>query len=308
MIHIKTKQIIQNKHTAVTVGKFDGVHLGHRQLINEVTNAATAQSISSVVFSFSQPPSVFFKKIGHSTILTSQEKAYIINDLGVDIFIEYPFDELAYMLPEDFVSEVLIKHLRAKLIVVGEDFKFGRNQQGDCRLLARVASEKGVDVKILPHCMMDGEKVSSSRIRKYIMNNDFANAEAYMGRPYFISGTVSHGKKLGRAVIGYPTANIIPQANKLICENGVYATKAKIGGAFFNSVTSIGFNPTVKGEQKTVETYIFDFDKNIYGEEIAVFFYKRLREETKFGSIDELIAQIGKDVEAAGAFFEKEQS
>ncbi len=306
MTHITTDKIelCQNKGTAVTLGNFDGIHLGHIKLIDTVKKDAADNCYQSVVFSFFPHPISIFKNNTFQTIQTSEEKAFILDKMGVDYFIEYPFDfEVAKIEPEFFISEILIKKLNCKELVVGEDYHFGKSQKGNKELLLKLSKELGFEVKIIPHLMVGPEKISSSFVRQLILEKNFTLAEELLGRPYFILGNVKTGKKIGRS-IGIPTVNISVPEYKLLPPNGVYCTKLLHDNILYNAITNVGTNPTVDGKSKTVESYIFDFDKTIYGEEIKLDFYKWVRHEKKFENLEALKEQISSDVQFGVNFFQ----
>ncbi len=296
MIHIKNGNIKQNDNTAIMLGNFDGLHLGHQMLANSLLCYAKENNFKSVCFSFFPHPKAFFAKDIFYTIQTSSEKSYLLEQFGIDIFIEYPFDQnLSQMQPEYFVSEILKKQLNCKAIFVGEGYKFGNSQKGDNQILQKLGEKYGIKIVIIPHVYAGEDKVSSSTVRNLIMQNNFLEAEKLMSRPYFVMGTVAEGKQFGRT-IGFPTVNVIPEGYKLLPQNGVYVTKTHYNGRIFNSITNVGINPTVAICKKRVETYIYDFSEIIYGKEIVVYFYKWLRNETKFDTFEQLKEQIKQDV------------
>ncbi len=301
---IKSKDIEEDRFTAVTLGNFDGIHLGHQELISTVKEYAKKYSLKSIVFSFYPHPKSFFNIEKFYTIFSPYEKEKIIEDFGVDELVLYPFSrDFANMKPEDFAN-FIFDSIKCKVLVVGEDYCFGKNRLGNFNLLKSIGDSKGANVIKIPSVKYNDIRVSSTNIRNCIKNRNFNSVIKLLGKPYFLIGTVVEGKKIGRK-IHFPTANIIPPENKLLPPDGVYITKTLYNGVFYKSVTNIGENPTVDGECRTVETYIFDFDKKLYDEEIIVCFYGFIRNEQKFLSVDELKKQIKKDKDIAEKFFEK---
>ncbi|KXL52543.1 riboflavin biosynthesis protein RibF [Anaerotignum neopropionicum] len=304
MEHIAGTHIEQNQPTAVTLGNFDGLHLGHRALIQLTKQFAQDEGLKSVVFTFSPHPMlVFGKKENFALIMAPSEKKFTMERMGVDAYIEYPFDqEFAAMSAEDFAIKLIFEKLQCRVLIVGENYHFGANRSGDYAMLQRLGEERGVKVIAVPSVLFEGERVSSSRIRKCLIQKDLEDANCMLTEPYFILGTVSEGKKLGRT-IGFPTVNIIAHPLKLFPPNGVYATKTLYHGRFYYGVTNIGINPTVNGTQKIVETYLLDFNQDVYGETLQTFFYKFLRCERKFPGVEELRQQIQINAEQAKEYF-----
>ncbi len=308
MKHITDTHIEQNQPTAVTLGNFDGLHLGHRALIKLTKQFAQEEELKSVVFTFSPHPMlVFGKKDNFALIMAPSEKKFTMERMGIDIYIEYPFDqEFAAMSAEDFAIKLIFEKLQCRVLIVGENYHFGANRSGDYAMLQRLGEARGVKVIAVPSVLFEEERVSSSRIRKCLLQKDLDEANSMLTEPYFILGTVSEGKKLGRT-IGFPTVNIIAHPLKLFPPNGVYATKTLYKGKFYYGVTNIGINPTVNGTQKIVETYLLDFNENVYGEELQTFFYKFLRSERKFPSVEELRQQIQTNAEQAKEYFASQE-
>ena len=308
MEHITDTYIEQERPTAVTLGNFDGLHLGHRSLIKLTKQFAEEEGLKSVVFSFlPHPMLVFKKKEDFALIMAPSEKQHTIEQMGIDTYIEYPFDEeFASMSAEDFAIKLIFGKLRCRVLIVGENYRFGKGASGGYEMLQRLGEECGVKVIAVPSVLYEEERVSSSRIRRCLIEKDLEDANKMLTVPYFILGTVAEGKKLGRT-IGFPTVNIIAHPLKLFPPNGVYATKTLYEGKYYYGVTNIGKNPTVNGTKKIVETYLFDFDKTIYGETLQTFFYKFLRSEQKFSGVEELQQQIAINAEQAREYFASEE-
>lgn len=307
MKHITDRHIEQDCPTAVTLGNFDGLHLGHRALIKLTKEFAQDEGLKSVVFTFAPHPMlVFKKKEDFALIMAPSEKKYQMEQMGVDTYIEYPFDaEFAAMAPEDFAINLIFEKLRCRVLIVGENYHFGKGAAGDYEMLQRLGEERGIKVIAVPQVLFEEERVSSSRIRRCLIEKNLDEANRMLTVPYFILGTVKEGKKLGRT-IGFPTVNIEAHPLKLFPPNGVYATKTLYKGKYYYGVTNIGKNPTVNGTEKIVETYLLDFNETVYGETLQTFFYTFLRSEQKFPSVEELQKQIARNAEQARAYFASE--
>ncbi|MCQ4936953.1 MULTISPECIES: bifunctional riboflavin kinase/FAD synthetase [Anaerotignum] len=308
MEHITDTHIDQNQPTAVTLGNFDGLHLGHRALIKLTKQFAEEEGLKSVVFTFSPHPMlVFGKKDDFALIMAPSEKKFTMEQMGIDTYIEYPFDQtFAAMSAEDFAIKLIFERMQCRVLIVGENYHFGANRSGDYEMLQRLGEARGVKVIAVPSVLFEEERVSSSRIRKCLIQKDLEEANRMLTEPYFILGTVSEGKKLGRT-IGFPTINILAHPLKLFPPNGVYATKTLYKGKYYYGVTNIGINPTVNGTQKIVETYLLNFNENVYGETLQTFFYKFLRSERKFPGVEELRQQIKINAEQAAEYFASEE-
>lgn len=298
-----SENIQLSESTAVTLGNFDGVHIGHQKLINTVKEFSEKENLKSVVFSFYPHPVSVIKNTGKFyVILSPDEKKYVIKNMGADILIQYPFTkDFADMDSESFMK-LLYEKTKCKILVVGEDYSFGKNKMGTYDTLKYYGDYMGIKVIKIPSVNDEGIKVSSSRIRKCISDKNFDEANRLLNRPYFILGKIVEGKRLGRKM-GFPTINIIPPKDKLLPPDGVYLTKTAYGGKILNSITNVGKNPTVNDINRRIETYIFDFNSDIYGKEVRICFYKAIRDEIKFNSIEELKTQINSDKQKAIEMF-----
>ncbi len=287
------------KKTAVTLGNFDGFHMGHRRLIKEVT----ASGYRSVIFTFSPHPVSFFGGKGSfRTIFTDSEKISIAEGLEADVLVRCPFTrELADLSPYEFF-DLLIEKTDCRLLVTGDNYTFGKNKAGTPELLASLGEKKGIDVRIIPSVEYNGERVSSSAIREYISKGDIKKANLLLQTEYFISGNVVRGRHIGTDM-GFPTANISVSEQKLLPCDGVYAASAKIDGKTYPAVTNIGRNPTFHNLQRTVETHVLNCRQNLYGKDITVAFTERIRDEQRFDSKNELVLQIRRDIERAYDIF-----
>ncbi len=282
-------------NTALTLGKFDGIHKGHQKLLSKVR--AFAPFMKSVVFTFDVNPAIAVSK-GEGTILTTnEERKAVVERFGIDYLYECPFtDEIRNMEAADFVRKI-VEDLNVRYIAVGTDFGFGHNRQGDYRLLQNMAGQLGFKVEVVDKERYEGREISSTYIREVIAKGDMETAEKLLGYPYTVKGVVGYGRQLGRT-IGIPTTNIIPIKDKLLPPNGVYVSKVHIEGETHMGVTNIGVKPTVGDEnEKGAETFIFDFDKDVYGKNITIELHKFIRPEMRFDSIGDLKEQMEKDIE-----------
>ena len=279
----------------VALGSFDGLHIGHLSLINNVKELAKDNEGKSMVFTFkNHPRTVIMAENNLDLLMTNREKIDILLNENVDILALKTFDkEVMKMDPEEFIKW-LCNDYSIRGIVVGFNFRFGYKNLGDIDLLNELKEKYNYELYVMEPYIYEGDVVSSTRIRKEILNGNVAIANKMLSRPYTINGNVVHGKKLGRQ-IGFPTANINLTGDKLIPKVGVYYTNVEVNGKIYKGITSIGNNPTVNGKELTIETYILDFDKYIYDEEIKLYFIDRIRDEMKFSGIDELVCQLKKD-------------
>ncbi|MDR3239682.1 MAG: riboflavin biosynthesis protein RibF [Clostridiales bacterium] len=308
MVIINDKEFIQKKPAAVTIGKFEGLHLGHQKLIRAAREAAGRENFSTLVFSFAPHPLRILRDEAYASLFSDEEKAFLLAEMGVDVLLRYPFDHsFANIHPQQF-AELIFRNLLCRVLVVGENFRFGQNRAGDVFLLRQIGEREGARVITPSSETFGGERISSSRVRRAIERNDFETARQLMGRPYFVRGEIAHGKELGRT-IGFPTINIAPAPGKWLPPNGVYFTKTHYNGQDYDSLTNVGVNPTVTGKQKIenkiIETYLLDFDQWIYGETAQVFFGGWLRAESHFENLEALQNQLKQDVEAARAYHGK---
>lgn len=287
------------ENTAVALGKFEGLHLGHQLLFDEIKKQRN-KGQKSVVFTFDMPPrSALSGDYSYRQIYTSRERRVLLEKMGMDVLIEHPFTkEFAAQSPEEFVQNILVKKAGAKTIVVGEDCRFGKKRSGDVRLLRRLSESCGYKLIVIKKLQMGQEDVSSTKIRSCLEQGDMEGARQLLGRPYTIVGEVVHGKALGRT-IQIPTANQVADINKMMPPNGVYVSRIYIEGMPepFYGITNVGVKPTVEQEAvKGVETNIFHFHEDIYGKMLQVELLHYHRPEIHFHGVDELRNQMGQDI------------
>lgn len=290
-----------DRDTAVTLGKFDGLHRGHQKLVRKICEKK-AEGLESVVVTIWPDPKA-------KALLTKGEKKELLEALGVNWWLDCPFlPQISRMEPEEFVREVLVKRLRARYIAVGSDFRFGYQRKGDCALLKKLQPELGYELEIVEKEMHKGREVSSTYIKEALADGDMELVRTLLGYPYTVQGEVLHGRKIGRT-LGMPTTNLIPSAGKLLPPNGVYATSTWIGGAKAGcpGITNIGYKPTVGEYFRGVETYLFDFDGDLYGQVIAVQLYAFERPEQKFDSLEKLKEQMHRDIDYGKNYFKKDR-
>jgi len=280
----------------VTLGNFDGIHLGHQALIRSAVDDAKRLNIPSAVLTFEPHPlRVIAPDRAPRMLLGHKDKMQLLRALGVDCVVIQQFDRSFAAIPaEDFVRKYLTERLRAKKVWVGKDLRFGKGRGGDIDKLRAWGAQLGYEVGVVEPVMVCGERVSSSRIRELISAGDVAAVLPMLARHYFISGRVASGHRRGRE-LGFPTANIASRA-EILPRDGIYATLFQLGDQLLPSVTSIGLNPTFGAGPRTVESYILSFDRDIYGESVKLSFVARLRDERKFASVQSLIEQIHLDV------------
>lgn len=293
------------EHTVVTIGNFDGVHLGHQQLIGKTIDYANKFNLESVVVTMNPLACQYFAGNDLPMILTPfRQKFEILKAMNVDwgCFLNFN-DSLANCSAEQFVNSIILKGLNAKHVIVGDDFRYGKNRQGDFCQLQEMCSANNVSVEQISTFAKNGRRVSSSLIRDLLIESKFRESAVLLGRYYSIAGKISQGEKLGRQ-LGFPTINInINQ--RVLPVHGIFCVKVRFGnGNVYNGAASLGTRPTVGGVSKILEVHILDFDKQVYGENVEVFFHHKLRNEVKFGSLEELKRHINEDVLQTRLFFE----
>ncbi len=297
--------------TSVALGNFDGVHIGHQKIMENALEAAD-WSMQTLCFTFSNHPFNFIMDrdpcdpAALKLICSEEDKIALIENMGFDILVNVPFDEqIMTMRAHDFFQSILIDKFNAGYISVGFNYTYGARAEGKTDMLEKECASAGIGVKIEDAVKVDGKIVSSTLIREMIKEGNMETAQRYLGRPLVFSGVVEHGRKLGSAN-GIPTANIKVHESRMAPPSGVYFTRAVVGGKEYASVSNIGFKPTIQDSSiRSIETNLFDFDGELYGNEIKVYFDHFSRPEVKFASKDELFDQIRRDCENAKEFYKK---
>jgi riboflavin kinase/FMN adenylyltransferase len=285
------------EEAVVTIGSFDGVHRGHQALIRQVRQAALQTQRAAVVITFFPHPSVVLGRAQPFYLTSPEEKLVQINQVGVDWLIELPFTaETAQVRAAEFIGQ-LIQHLHLRELWIGHDFALGYKREGNAEFLARLGQSRGFTVHAVDPLTNDGEIISSSNIRAALRAGDVSHAAHLLGRPFRVSGAVVPGDGRGKT-IGIPTANLDVWADHALPANGVYACRAWVGHIPYRAAVNVGVRPTVTDETRcTVEAHLLDFDKDLYGLNVALDFFERLRGEQKFANVVDLVAQIKSDVE-----------
>jgi len=314
-VYNNIEQLPAFKNAIITIGTFDGVHTGHQQIIQLMKQEAAKVKGETVIITFHPHPRmvVASHKPTIQLLDTLEEKILLLQDQGLDNLVIVPFTaEFGNQTAEEYIADFLVKRFHPHTIVIGHDHHFGKGRLGDYALLEQKGLEFKYKVVEIPAHMLEDVTISSTKIRESVLNGDIATASKYLGYPYFFSGKVIEGNKLGRT-IGYPTANLhIENEHKLVPGNGVYAVEIKIAHSLKNpkpsalhrslrGMMNIGVRPTVDGNKKTIEVNIFDFDEDIYGQTLTITLKKYLRSEQKFSGLDTLKDQLAKDKLAAVA-------
>lgn len=289
---------------AITIGTFDGVHIGHRKILEKVINHAKQAQLKSAVLTFFPHPRMVLQKDADIKLLnTLAEKKAILNKMGLDILVIHPFTRaFSRLTATEFVRDLLVNKLRSKKVVIGYDHRFGRNRTANITDLIAFGNALDFTVEEIPAQEIEAVSVSSTKIRKALEEGDVRTANEYLGYDYMLSGKVQKGKGLGRT-LGYPTANlVIDEDYKLIPKTGSYTIKSDLKGKMVYGMMNIGFNPTVDGTAKTIEVHFFDFNADLYGQALQIDMLNRLRDEQRFDSLEALKAQLRKDKTASIRF------
>jgi riboflavin kinase/FMN adenylyltransferase len=296
---IELKNIDHVPNTVLTVGTFDGVHRGHRALIETVVDKARQRNARSVVVTFDPHPREIINpgKSGIQMLTTLKERCELLEDIGVDVLLVIPFDrDFSLLTSEEFVRDVIYKKVGVSEFVIGYDHQFGRDREGTIETIEKLGEKLGFDSHVVSKQEMGDVTISSTLIRKTLSEEgNVKQAAEYLNRRYLLNGIVTHGDQRGKP-IGFPTANLKPEhENKVIPKNGVYAVKVRVEGVWYGGMMNIGIRPTFEGQERTLEVNIFSFNKDIYGQTIQVRFIDRIRDEMKFSGIEELKDQLAKD-------------
>jgi len=295
------------KKTILTLGTFDGVHIGHKKILERITQNTENGKYESLVLTFFPHPRMVLQEKSEIKLLnTISEKTKLLEQTGIENLVIHPFNEsFSRLTAEEFVHTILVDQFHIHKIIIGHDHRFGRNRTANIDDLIAFGKEYGFEVEQISAQEIQDVSVSSTKIRKALDEGNIALANDYLGYSYFLTGEVVKGKQLGRT-IGFPTANInIEEEYKKIPKNGVYVVRTFINEKEVFGMMNIGFNPTVNGEKKTIEVNLFDFDSDIYGHKIEVSLLEYLREEQKFGSVDLLKEQLNQDKKTALAFIDR---
>jgi riboflavin kinase / FMN adenylyltransferase len=290
-----------DKNTLITIGVFDGVHIGHQSLLSFLNRRAKENGWLSVVITFKTHPETIVSPVKQHPWLTDlATRLNLIKSSGIDLVIALPFDkEISHMDAQRF-TELLQKYLKMSGLVIGPDFAMGSNRQGDADTLRQLGAERGFSVDVVNPFFYSGEVISSSAIRQLLAQGDVKKAGRFLGRPFRFSGRVISGDKRGKK-LGFPTANLEPQPEFAVPSSGIYMTMTTIDGNLLPSVTDIGNRPTFNGKKCLIETNILDYDGDLYNQIISIDFIDRIRDERRFNTVDELKAQMTLDVETARA-------
>jgi len=300
------KSFNATKPTIVTIGTFDGVHLGHQKIVAQITKNAHALNCESLVLTFFPHPRMVLQESTEMKQLnTLNEKIALLDNLGIDNLVVHPFDkEFSRLTAEEFVKKVLVDVFKIKKIIIGHDHRFGRNRTATIDDLINFGETYGFEVEQISAEEINEVSISSTKIRNALLEGNTELAANYLGYDYSLTGIIFKGKQLGRT-IGYPTANItIEEDYKLIPNNGVYIAKSVLNGKTVFGMMNIGTRPTVDGTKQTIEINFFDFKQDLYGQKITISLLHRMRSEQKFESIDALKNQLGKDKKTALSFIE----
>lgn len=295
------------KKTILTLGTFDGVHIGHKKILERITQNTENGKYESLVLTFFPHPRMVLQEKSEIKLLnTISEKTKLLEQTGIENLVIHPFNEsFSRLTAEEFVHTILVDQFHIHKIIIGHDHRFGRNRTANIDDLIAFGKEYGFEVEQISAQEIQDVSVSSTKIRKALDEGNIALANDYLGYSYFLNGEVVKGKQLGRT-IGFPTANInIEEEYKKIPKNGVYVVRTFINEKEVFGMMNIGFNPTVNGEKKTIEVNLFDFDSDIYGHKIEVSLLEYLREEQKFGSVELLKEQLNQDKKTALAFIDR---
>ena len=298
-VHYDIENMPQFRNAVITIGTFDGVHLGHQQILSRLQTESTINNGESVIITFHPHP----RKVVSSAILgirlinTLEEKIVLLKKYGINHLVVVPFtDAFANQPAEDYIKNFLVEKFHPHTVIIGYDHRFGKERLGDYRLMEKMSPLHQFKIKEIPKHILDEISISSTNIREAILHNDIETANKLLGYEFFFEGEVVHGNKMGRE-LGFPTANLkIENEEKITPGDGIYAVYVEVEtGSKYKGMMSIGFRPTVDGKKRVVEVNIFDFDKEIYGKTIRVFVKKYLRAEEKYATLKELSEKIGAD-------------
>ena len=296
--NLNTKKDFKTQNLCLCIGNFDGVHLGHQYIIKKIINSSRSDNLKSAIMTFVPHPKIYFKRTDNNfNIITNDYKKKFLNSLGVENYIEYKFNKtLSNLEAINFIEKILVKQLHVKKIIVGKDFRFGKDRKGDTALLKKLSNKYHYKLSIIGHIKnkKTNLKFSSSLIRKNINEGSFEKVSEALGRNWFMQGKIVKGNQKAR-IINFPTANMNP-GNYILPKKGVYCVNAVFQGNLYKGIANFGERPTVKGVNLLLETHIFEFNRDIYGKELTVEFLTFIRPEKKFKDFKSLSNQIQKDV------------
>lgn len=283
--------------TVVTIGKFDGRHKGHQKLLRRMLEIKEACGYRTAVFSFHMAPVTLIQGEPQKVITTNQERRNNMEKIGIDYLVEYPFTpEVAHLLPEAFVKDILVEQMHARAIVVGTDCGFGYQRSGDAKLLEALSETCGYQLTVIEKEQEDHRDISSTFVKEELNRGNMEKANELLGEPYAIHGTVVHGNHIGGTVLGFPTVNLLPPPEKYLPPFGVYVSRVLVDGVYYGGITNIGRKPTVGADSPVgVETFIFGLSQDLYGKAIEVQLLNYERPEKKFDSLEELKQQLELD-------------
>lgn len=301
MRYITDLKALKNMEPCViTLGKFDGVHRGHQKLIRLVQEIGCEKGWKTAAFTFDVSPQVKMGMRRSQLLMTNEERRTRLENLGLDYLVECPFtDEVKNMEPEDFVTGILLEKMNARALVVGADFHFGKKRRGDAALLQKMGTELGLEIHVEPK-MQDGNRdISSTYVREELIQGHMEKVTELLGTPYSVKGEIVHGNHIGHT-LGFPTINQVPEAIKLLPPKGVYLSRTLVDGREYDGISNIGTKPTVQGDNRIgIETHLLFFNGDLYGKDARVQLLSFRRPERKFGSLDELKAQLDSDIREA---------
>lgn len=301
------EKLDRNIYTGVGLGNFDGLHIGHMALIGTLISECRLNGLESVVYTFRKhPENILRKNLVNPLITSNDQKTRVLEAQDIDWLYYQDFDEeFSHLSPEDFIKNILVDGLNMKLAVVGFNYRFGYMGKGDPEFLKRLGDKYGFRVIVVPPVRVNSEIVSSTLIRQYIKKGKMERVFQLLGRHFSLKGMVVDGRRMGRT-LGFPTANIIADPEMVVPANGVYITKTFTDNRWLNSITNVGYAPTVRGREGrfSIETHILDYHDDLYGREIEVCFFKKLRGEKRFESVDALKRQVVEDIERAADYWE----
>ncbi|WP_445718391.1 bifunctional riboflavin kinase/FAD synthetase [Flavobacterium sp.] len=303
-IYKSINKVLTPKKTIITIGTFDGVHLGHKSILDKLKKGTEKGRYESVVLTFFPHPRMVLNQDSSIKLLnTIDEKTILLENFGIDTLIIHPFDAaFSNLTAEDFVKDILVDQLNIQKIIIGYDHRFGKNRTADINDLIAFGEKYGFEVAQIGAKEIDEIAISSTKIRKALLGGDIKLTNLYLGYSYFISGKVVEGKKIGRT-IGFPTANIeLSETYKLLPKNGVYIVSSKINDTLFYGMMNIGNNPTIGDNEQSIEVHFFELNQDIYNHNLQISILKHIREEQKFNSIEELKSQLENDKALSIAF------